>query len=160
MNLKETIEGDKNSTSGDDFLSIDDSGEDRKLCRKCRQFERRLFAEERQNKKLMNEIRQLIVTMDECQAENSRLRSKLNVFTVDSNRQQKSLHSIKEKYSTNRKYTTTIDEVEPDKTNEHLKRLRHEIQMYNRMVAAKEHREERDIFKRRDHRDFKQSIYS
>ncbi|CAF3445168.1 unnamed protein product [Rotaria sp. Silwood1] len=103
----------------------------------------RLYEE---NKKLNEQLRSSILRNNQYEKDIQKLKYHLTTMNSHLDEYQTSFDQLKQKIVSEKKTTSKIDkekqiETDEDKhdmTSDHLKRLRYEIQMYNRLVAAKQ----------------------
>ena len=153
---RESLTGEKKPNTPKHVSSIRMATDD---CEQCQELEYLLQVEQQrveifqhENQKLIHQLRKSIQQNYEYEYENEQLRSRLKKMNSHLYQHQRNFDGLKQKIAvekkTNPKLIEENDEDQQEKTSEHLKRLRYEVQMYNRLVAAKENEEERRVFRR------------
>jgi len=122
-------------------------------CEKCLRRDRIIHLQHQdlirmhnQNKQLDHQLRSSILLNHQYENETQKLKHHLNKINSHLYEYQMNYDHLKQKIISEKKTNPKIDEDEDeqeheDETIDHLKRLRYEIHMYNRLVAAKEKQE-------------------
>jgi hypothetical protein len=106
-----------------------------------------------ENKKLNEQLRSSASLNQRYKDDIQKLRYHLTKVNSHLYEYQINFDQLKQKIVSEKKTNPKIDEEKEDKqdmTIDHLKRLRYEVQMYNRIVAAKQHQEEKNEQKQID----------
>ena len=143
--------------------------ENQQPCQECLRRDRLYYVEHQrlvrfyhENKKIYEELRASVALNRQYEEENRRLKSHVAKLNAQLYEFQMNFDQVKQKSSSKKKTTSKfdarkaeIDEHEDDDddddddkeeaTTDHIKRLRHEVQMYNRLVTAKQHQQEEKL---------------
>lgn len=111
-----------------------------------------------ENKKITEQLRSSIMANDKYEQDIERLNYHLRKMNTHLYQYQINLDHLKQKNTPDKKTSPKIgrepevitNDDESVLTNDHLKRLRYEVEMYNRIVAAKQHKEEKNLRKALD----------
>ncbi|CAF3529212.1 unnamed protein product [Rotaria socialis] len=129
-----------------------------KECQECiRRYHKLLFEHQQsirlyeENKKINEQLRLSVLLNHQYKEDIQRLKyylRKMNSHLCDYQINFKQLQQkIVSEKKINEEKKVEIDDDDQDMTIDHLKRLQYEIQMYNRLVAAKQEKEEKELQK-------------
>lgn len=117
-----------------------------RLCQECLHRENLLRDENRQlvriheeNRKLSEQLRSLILLNQQYQEENHKLKQHVTKLNVHLQESRMNLNLLKQKLIS--------DRPKKDFGDDHIKRLRHELQVYNQVIAAKRREEQKHFEK-------------
>jgi hypothetical protein len=114
-------------------------------CQKCRDRNDLVYIEhqrlENENKKLNEQLRSSVFLNHRYEEENDKLKHYLRKLNGNLSEYQMNFNQLKQKILSEKKISSKLDE---ENEQDHLKRLRYEVHMYNRIVAAKEQQEKQN----------------
>lgn len=124
-----------------------DSKKETQLCQECLRREKLLQTEhenfsqlQKENKKLSEQIHSLNLIHQQYQDENNRLKQHLTKMNFHLHEYQIHLNLLKQKIISDKNIQN-----KQNLEDQHLRRLRHEVQVYNQVIAEKRKEEEKQI---------------
>jgi hypothetical protein len=145
---------DRKSTQNRNTSILQEKYKKQQECEECLRRDHIIHHERRdlqylynQNKKLTNQLRSYILLNHQYKDDIQKLKYHLTKVNSHLNEYQINYDHLKQKIVYDKKPNPKIDEEEEEQDTQddtdHIKRLRYEIQMYNRIVAAKQKQEEK-----------------